>query len=89
MIQAEPIEIMRKPLTRSRSPRDFWGCRWNLIVHGLLKCGHGRTPADGLALVFVVLLSGMQTLCVALHQRRLTSHGAAFRRRAGGRYSYL
>lgn len=46
VIQAEPIEIMREPLTKSRSPRDFWGCRWNLVVHGLLKCGHGQITAD-------------------------------------------
>lgn len=34
---AQPVEIFRDPLLRSRSPRDFWGERWNLIVHGLLK----------------------------------------------------
>jgi hypothetical protein len=32
-----PADIMRNPLMRSVSPRDFWGRRWNLIVHGILK----------------------------------------------------
>jgi hypothetical protein len=31
------------PLTRSESPSDFWGGRWNKQVHGLLKV---RLPAS-------------------------------------------
>jgi hypothetical protein len=37
MLGYRPIETMRNPLLRSLSPRDFWGKRWNLIVHGVLK----------------------------------------------------
>jgi hypothetical protein len=33
----KPIDTMRNPLLHSLSPRDFWGKRWNLIVHGVLK----------------------------------------------------
>lgn len=32
-----PIEVFNSPLSRSTSPRDFWGRRWNLLVHGLIK----------------------------------------------------
>jgi hypothetical protein len=35
-----PADIMRNPLLRSVSPRDFWGRRWNLIVHGILKVSY-------------------------------------------------
>ncbi|CAK9021031.1 Acyl-CoA--sterol O-acyltransferase 1 (Sterol O-acyltransferase 1) [Durusdinium trenchii] len=28
---------MRAPLSQSTSIRDFWGRRWNLIIHGLMK----------------------------------------------------
>jgi hypothetical protein len=37
MLGYRPIDTMRNPLLRSLSPRDFWGKRWNLIVHGVLK----------------------------------------------------
>eukprot|EP00546_Thalassionema_frauenfeldii_P012146 CAMPEP_0178918672 /NCGR_PEP_ID=MMETSP0786-20121207/13954_1 /TAXON_ID=186022 /ORGANISM="Thalassionema frauenfeldii, Strain CCMP 1798" /LENGTH=58 /DNA_ID=CAMNT_0020592403 /DNA_START=719 /DNA_END=892 /DNA_ORIENTATION=+ len=30
---------MANPLFTSRSPSDFWGRRWNLLVHSLLKGG--------------------------------------------------
>jgi hypothetical protein len=32
-----PVSVMRNPLLRSVSPRDFWGRRWNLVIHGILK----------------------------------------------------
>ena len=32
-----PSPLFRNPLLASRSPRDFWAERWNLVVHGLLK----------------------------------------------------
>jgi hypothetical protein len=35
--QTEPV--MNNPLFGSRSPSDFWGRRWNLLVHGVLKGG--------------------------------------------------
>lgn len=31
------MELSNSPLTASRSPSDFWGRRWNSLVHGLLK----------------------------------------------------
>mmetsp|Transcript_26879 Transcript_26879/g.54870 ORF Transcript_26879/g.54870 Transcript_26879/m.54870 type:complete len:170 (-) Transcript_26879:165-674(-) len=30
---------MNNPLLESTSPSDFWGRRWNLMVHGVLKRG--------------------------------------------------
>ncbi|OEU19977.1 hypothetical protein FRACYDRAFT_181752 [Fragilariopsis cylindrus CCMP1102] len=49
--EAEPV--MDNPLLESTSPSDFWGRRWNLIVHTVLKNGvykpvrkyFGRTTA--------------------------------------------
>lgn len=35
--QIDPV--MKNPLLESRSPSDFWGRRWNLIVHKALKGG--------------------------------------------------
>mmetsp|Transcript_41197 Transcript_41197/g.46533 ORF Transcript_41197/g.46533 Transcript_41197/m.46533 type:complete len:478 (-) Transcript_41197:114-1547(-) len=35
--EAEPA--MDNPMLRSESPSDFWGRRWNLIVHTVLKNG--------------------------------------------------
>ena len=31
--------IMDNPMFESRSPSDFWGRRWNLLVHSVLKNG--------------------------------------------------
>jgi hypothetical protein len=49
----QPKPIMLNPLLKSRSPMDFWGKRWNLLVHDALKNGvfkpirkyHSRTIA--------------------------------------------
>jgi hypothetical protein len=38
------ITLMKNPLFSSTSPSDFWGGRWNLIVHGLLKRGRFSYP---------------------------------------------
>mmetsp|Transcript_50040 Transcript_50040/g.117625 ORF Transcript_50040/g.117625 Transcript_50040/m.117625 type:complete len:107 (+) Transcript_50040:550-870(+) len=32
-----PSDAMRNPFILSSSPRDLWGQRWNLIIHGILK----------------------------------------------------
>lgn len=36
---AQQIPMMLNPLFESSSPSDFWGRRWNLVVHGILKRG--------------------------------------------------
>ncbi|KAL3783746.1 hypothetical protein HJC23_004865 [Cyclotella cryptica] len=36
-VQQEPI--MLNPIFESSSPSDFWGRRWNMVVHGMLKRG--------------------------------------------------
>lgn len=47
--QTKPV--MKNPLGGAKSPSDFWGRRWNLIVHSVLKGGvykplrkYGRSP---------------------------------------------
>jgi len=38
LLQAhDPIDPMRNPVFGSRSPKEFWGKRWNLQVNSLLK----------------------------------------------------
>lgn len=32
-----PQPLFFDPLTRASSPADFWGRRWNLLIHGLFK----------------------------------------------------
>ncbi|KAL7545405.1 hypothetical protein ACHAWF_008754 [Thalassiosira exigua] len=39
LLGIEPIPMMLNPIFESRSPSDFWGRRWNLVVHGILKRG--------------------------------------------------
>ena len=33
------IELMKNPMFGSQSPSDFWGRRWNLMLHGSFKRG--------------------------------------------------
>ena len=35
----QTLPVMLNPLLESRSPLDFWGRRWNLVVHQVLKNG--------------------------------------------------
>lgn len=37
LVGINTLEPMRAPLLRSSSVRDFWGRRWNLLIHGLMK----------------------------------------------------
>lgn len=37
LLHLQPQPMFRNPLLRSSSPRDFWGQRWNLLIHGLFK----------------------------------------------------
>lgn len=59
-----PVTIFRNPLLESRSPRDFWGARWNLIIHGLLKRTvfaplKARRCASGLCALATFAASGL------------------------------
>mmetsp|Transcript_23540 Transcript_23540/g.49700 ORF Transcript_23540/g.49700 Transcript_23540/m.49700 type:complete len:461 (-) Transcript_23540:21-1403(-) len=35
----QQLPMMLNPIFESKSPSDFWGRKWNLVVHGLLKRG--------------------------------------------------
>jgi hypothetical protein len=55
-----PTTLFRDPLTRSTSPSDFWGRRWNLLIHKLFgRClfrpllARGFPPVVGAAAAFV------------------------------------
>ena len=37
LYQVDTIDIMKNAIFDSRSPADFWGKKWNLVVHGALK----------------------------------------------------
>jgi hypothetical protein len=57
------IKVMKNPLFGSQSPSDFWGRRWNLMVHGSFKRGSIFKPltklrvsqTDAMVTTFVVL----------------------------------
>lgn len=60
--EAEPV--MDNPLLESESPMDFWGRRWNLLIHTVLKngvykpvrkCSFSRTTA----VLITFLMSGI------------------------------
>mmetsp|Transcript_10210 Transcript_10210/g.11313 ORF Transcript_10210/g.11313 Transcript_10210/m.11313 type:complete len:420 (-) Transcript_10210:12-1271(-) len=35
----ETLEVVRNPILKSTSPSDFWGKRWNILIHQGLKNG--------------------------------------------------
>ena len=37
LCQVDTTDIMKNAIFDSRSPADFWGRKWNLVVHGALK----------------------------------------------------
>lgn len=39
LLGVKTSEAMKNPVFESTSPSDFWGRRWNLIIHGSLKRG--------------------------------------------------
>jgi len=39
MCGVQQIQLMLNPIFESSSPSDFWGRRWNLVIHGILKRG--------------------------------------------------
>ena len=42
VLQAKTCIAMNNPMLLSSSPSDFWGKRWNLIIHGCLKVGEKK-----------------------------------------------
>ena len=77
-----PITLMRSPLTSATSPLDFWGRRWNRLIHGLFKrtvfqpmVKHGVPKAAASMSAFVV--SGLFHEYVGHHHplsHRATTH---------------
>lgn len=59
----QPEAIMDNPLFASESPSDFWGRRWNLLIHDCLKRGvykpvRSMGGSAGLAIAAAFLASG-------------------------------
>lgn len=65
--------VMNNPVFASRSPSDFWGRRWNLLVHNALKNGvfkpARRYVSKTAAVAATFLVSGIlhEWLLIALH----------------------
>ena len=65
--------VMNNPVFASRSPSDFWGRRWNLLVHNALKNGvfkpAHRYVSKTAAVAATFLVSGIfhEWLLIALH----------------------
>ena len=36
LFQLDTENMMNNPIMKATSPSDFWGRRWNLVVHGAL-----------------------------------------------------
>lgn len=74
----ETLVTMKAPLTQSTSIRDFWGRRWNLIVHNLMKrCffmpfQHGGPVKKNIAGFVSFLMSGVfhEYMWLMLHLAR-------------------
>jgi hypothetical protein len=69
----EIMPVMDNPVFASRSPSDFWGRRWNLLVHEALKNGvfkpARRYMSKTAAVAVTFLVSGIfhEWLLIALH----------------------
>jgi hypothetical protein len=69
----EMMPVMNNPVFASRSPSDFWGRRWNLLVHNALKNGvfkpAHRYVSKTAAVAATFLVSGIfhEWLLIALH----------------------
>lgn len=37
VFQVETIEAMKNAMFEARSPSDFWGRKWNIVIHNMLK----------------------------------------------------
>ncbi len=76
--------VMKNPLGGAKSPSDFWGKRWNLLIQGVLKGGvykpvrkHGYSAM--IAVFATFLASGLfhewlayglfRTTCMGFHRR--------------------
>jgi hypothetical protein len=60
----ETYEVVLNPMLRSKSPSDFWGKRWNMVVHKGLKNGAYKpvrkyTNSRVLAVIATFLVSGI------------------------------
>lgn len=52
------VAVMHSPLSESTSPSDFWGRRWNRMIHAVLKVGNEIIPCRHeiqLCLVLIVV----------------------------------
>jgi len=60
----QTYEIVLNPMLKSKSPSDFWGRRWNMLVHNGLKNGvykptRKHTSSKLLAVVATFVVSGI------------------------------
>mmetsp|Transcript_4619 Transcript_4619/g.9732 ORF Transcript_4619/g.9732 Transcript_4619/m.9732 type:complete len:464 (+) Transcript_4619:49-1440(+) len=60
----QTYEVVLNPMLKSKSPSDFWGRRWNVLVHTGLKNGvykptRKRTSSKLLAVVATFVVSGI------------------------------
>jgi len=60
----ETYEVVKSPMFKSSSPSDFWGKRWNILVHRGLKNGvykpvRKRLSSSYLAVLAVFIVSGI------------------------------
>jgi len=63
LIGMKTINVTDNPLFNSSSPSDFWGRRWNQLIHGVLKRGVFKPclkfSSRPIATLFVFFASGL------------------------------
>ena len=72
----EVIDLMKNPLFGSQSPSDFWGRRWNLMLHDSFKRGI-FTPlvmmhySRAFAMLITFVVSGIvhEHVCTVIHMK--------------------
>lgn len=77
---------MKNPIFQSTSPSDFWGRRWNLVIHGVLKRAvfkpvYKLTSSRFLSLIAAFASSGLfhEYLLLAMHHNDQTVEVAMFK----------
>ena len=48
------VAVMHSPLSQSTSPSDFWGRRWNRMIHAVLKVRTEDTPCRWILIHFIL-----------------------------------
>lgn len=72
------IDMMKNPIFGSQSPSDFWGRRWNLMVHGSFKRGVFKPLTNKLRVSRFVAMLATFAVSGILHEHVCTVIGMKY-----------